>query len=110
MGTRRKLHGGKRDPNEVELTRRVPGDTDRLNSVLELAKTHGLRLHAVVVGDVKLVLSSPWPEPEAPAKVDQSKLTAEEREVLELRALSRKTFGHNLPDEMLAEYRKDGLL
>lgn len=88
----------------------VPGDTDRLNSVLELAKAHGLRLHAVVVGDVKLVLSSPWPDPEVSPRVDERKLTPEEREVFELRALSKKTFGHSLPDEMLAEYRKDGLL
>lgn len=76
-------------------------DVARLESVLALAKAHGLRLSALVVGDIKLAILGQDVEPhtkQPPSEIEQ------------LRTASRRTFGRVLPDDTLREMHTDGLL
>lgn len=81
-------------------------DVAQIAAILDLARERGLRLRAIVCGDVKLVLSEPWPTPELPPNGKRDGPSDQEK----LRRAGKDLFGRVMPDELLEEYRKDGLL
>lgn len=79
-------------------------DIDRLLQVLDVARSCKLPIGAITVGDIRLVLATPTVPGAADAESPRAP-TKEERELEQLRAASRKTFGRVLSDEELREMK-----
>jgi hypothetical protein len=77
-------------------------DADRVRAVAEMAQKLGMRLSVVIVGDVRLVLSEPWPKSEQASQADVVREDrAADPELEALRAKGRREFGKRVPDDVL---------
>lgn len=85
-------------------------DADRLTAVAQAAKALGMRISALVVGDVKVVLAEPWGAASevAVAPPQETPANEEERKLAELRRRSKALFGRVLTDDALLKF--EGLL
>lgn len=94
----------------------APTDIARVRELAEALKALGMRVSALVVGDVRIVLAEPWGG-ERPATTrdaeqasfvtDSTKATEADR-LVRLRKASKKQFGRVLPDAALLKL--DGVL
>lgn len=93
-----------------------------LTDILDVLEKRGVQVSAIIAGDVKLVLASPWPAPKAVTIHRDPQVTDVEKDrqgrpsrltpaqLVLARAESRRTFGRVLPDEMLEDFVEAGQL
>lgn len=76
-------------------------DSARIADVLDLVQSRGLQVSAVIVGDVRLVLATPWPAPAPTQASEVRKDRGADPKLEALRAKGLKEFGRRMPDEFL---------
>jgi hypothetical protein len=79
-------------------------DADRVRALAVMARELGMRVSALVVGDVRLVFSEPWPKSEQATQAQTVKADRATDPKLEaLRAEGLKEFGRRVPDDLLRQ-------
>lgn len=86
-----------------------PADAARVRQVAEMAQSLGMRVSALIVGDVKLVFSEPWPKSEPPqVREQQEDKQSGDPKLQALREKALKTLGHVPADNILLQL--DGVM
>lgn len=74
-------------------------DARRFRAIAEVAKSLGMRVAVLRVGDVHLQLAEPWGAPAG--KVESKPLPPDEERTAKLRQAARRSLGYIPPDEQL---------